>query len=49
MLASNPGGYDTDARGIGEKYNRDSGNDVVPLTTGQELQPGQGLDIDKAS
>lgn len=47
MLAKNPGGYDTDPRGVGDKRNRDN-NEVIPLTTGQELQPGQGLDIDKA-
>ena len=47
MLANNPGSYDTNPRGIDEKFDR-SNNDVVPLTTGQELQPGQGLDMDKA-
>jgi hypothetical protein len=47
MLANNAGSYDSNARGIDEKYNKD-GNEVVPLTTGQELQPGQGLNYDEA-
>lgn len=46
-LANNPGGYDTNPRGIDEKADT-SKNETIPLTTGQELQPGQGLTYDQA-
>lgn len=46
-LANNPGGFDADPRGIDQSYDR-SKNEVIPITTGQELQPGQGLDADQS-
>ena len=46
MLAKNPGSYDSDPRGIDERPNQ-SKNEAIPLTTGQELQPGQGLHYDQ--
>lgn len=46
MLANNAGSYDTNPRGIDERPDR-SKNETVPLTTGQELQPGQGLNYDQ--
>lgn len=46
-LANNPGGFDADPRGIDQSRDR-SKNETIPITTGQELQPGQGLDADQA-
>jgi len=46
-LANNPGGFDAKPRGIDQSYDR-SKNETIPITTGQELQPGQGLAADQA-